>query len=136
MSEDVKQPQDEGFLDSVDIGYDTTGGKSVTVAIDHYKPAGEVKDASGTVVNKPVLYFAKAKKALILNRTNEKALILIHGKDRDKWQGQPVTLTVRFVNAFGQSDVPTIRVEPPKGLPLTFGMRKWQGKAKPSGGAR
>jgi hypothetical protein len=125
----------EGFLDALDVGYNADGGNTVEVVISGYIPAGTLTDKTGKVVERPVVTFARATKAFVLNRTNEKAIILIHGKDREAWKGKAITLTVRFVNNAGHIDLPAVRVQVPKGLPMTFGMRKWQGKAKPSGGA-
>lgn len=128
--------QYEGFLASDDIGYNESGGKTVSPVIREYKPAGTVIDSKKQVVELPVLYFEKSPKGFVLNKTNERILKLVLGKDISKWPGNKITLGVGFVAAFGERDVPVIRVQPPKGIPLPFGVRKWLGKPKPSGGAR
>jgi hypothetical protein len=128
-----REPQHEGFLQSDDIGYSNEGGKSYTLTIESVAKAGTVKDARGAVVDNEVVYFKGAEKGLVINRTNTRVLALLHGKDREKWKGKQVKLTVKFVNAFGETDVPTIRIEPPNTIPLPFAVRKWQGRDKPKG---
>ena len=42
--------------------------------------------------SKPVVYFEKAEKGLMLNRTNAKIISDIHGFDTDRWIGQQITI--------------------------------------------
>jgi len=127
-----KRDQYEGFIASDDIGYDNSGGQSVTLIIKSVAEPYTVTDSRGVVVESPVVYFEKAKKGLVLNKTNERICRLLCGKRYADWNGKEITLGVRFVNAFGERDVPVIRVVPPSGIPLPFGVRKWTGKERPS----
>jgi hypothetical protein len=125
------QPRYEGYIASDDIGYTAQGGGSITLEIASISEAGTERDASGKTVGSEVLHFVKAKKGLVLGKTNGRILRLLLGKDTAKWVGARVTLTVRFINAFSERDIPTIRVTPPDGLPLPFGVRKWMGRERP-----
>lgn len=50
---------------------------------------------------KPVLYFAKATKGLVLNRTNAMTIAAAYGPETDAWAGKWVTLYATRVKAFG-----------------------------------
>ena len=114
------------FLSAVDLD------KDVTVTIAAVTKPNEEKDASGKVIDKRVLTFTGAKKRLILNQINSKVIALLHGKKSADWVGKPITLTVRYLEkAFGQRNVPVIRVVPSEDHPLTFGMRKNYGSPTP-----
>jgi hypothetical protein len=53
----------------------------------------EVEDVDGQGKMKPVLYFRKAKKGLVLNVTNSKKIQQITGSaDTDDWAGKSITL--------------------------------------------
>lgn len=121
----------EGFIASDDIGYTEKGGNEISLKIDHVSNDGSVIDSRGVIVEHPVVYFTGAKKGFVLNRTNERICRLLHGKRFADWTGKEITLGVRFVNAFGERNVPVIRILPPKGIPLPFGVRKWVGKERP-----
>lgn len=127
-----KRDRYEGFIASDDIGYDNKGGKSVTLTVKSVAEPCTVTDSRDVVVEDPVVYFEKTKKGLVLNKTNERICRLLLGKRYSDWEGKQIRLSVRFVNAFGEKDVPVIRVVPPPGIPLPFGVRKWTGKERPS----
>lgn len=137
MSEE-KAPAYEGFLDAVDLNYTAEGCAALDLTIAEVLPPGEASDAAGKTVDKPVIYFAEKingqRKGMILNKTNIKAIKLIHGHRPKGWLDQKIQVTVKFVDAFGQLDCPCLRVLPPKGLPLPFGMRKFIGKDRPRKG--
>lgn len=128
----TREPQLQGFLSADDIGYGHEGGNVISATIERIAEPGTVKDATGKVVDREVVYFKKATKALVLNSTNTRILRLTYGRDKAEWIGKPIQLTVRFVNAFGERDIPTIRVMPPDGVPLPFGVRKWAGRGTPA----
>lgn len=65
-------------------------------------------------VQKPVVYFEKATKGLLLNKTNWAAIAKLYGDESDAWKGNPVILTTVEVNAFGDV-VKAIRIKAPKG---------------------
>lgn len=62
---------------------------------------------------KPVLYFTKAKKGLVLNKTNSKVITTAYGDDTDEWEGKPVTLFPAMVDFAGDT-VEAIRLKIPK----------------------
>lgn len=106
--------------------------KDVTVTISAVSKPDAEKDATGKVIDKRILTFSGAKKRLILNKINSQTIALMYGKSTTGWIGKPVTLTVRYLKtAFGQSNVPVIRVVPSDEHPMTFGMRKNYGSATP-----
>jgi hypothetical protein len=51
---------------------------------------------------KPVLYFEKATKGLVLNATNARTIAALYGDESDDWPGKRVTLYPTQVKAFGQ----------------------------------
>lgn len=62
---------------------------------------------------KPVLYFMKGTKGLVLNKTNSKAISNAYGDDTDNWEGKEVILFPAMVDFRGDS-VEAIRVKIPK----------------------
>ena len=42
--------------------------------------------------HKPVVYFTKAKKGLVCNKTNAKAIAAAYGDDTDEWTGKEIVL--------------------------------------------
>jgi hypothetical protein len=62
---------------------------------------------------KPVLYFTKAKKGLVLNKTNNKVIMAAYGDDSDLWEGHPLVLFPAMVDFRGDT-VEAIRVRVPK----------------------
>ncbi|MEK1891672.1 MAG: hypothetical protein AAAB35_29765 [Phyllobacterium sp.] len=87
-------------------------GKKITVTIDHVQ--GEDFDDHGRVVKKPVVYFKKADKGLVCNKTNFAAIVLITGKpNSDDWTGACITLVPTMVSFNGKM-TEAIRVEKPE----------------------
>ena len=75
---------------------------------------GQYRDGlRGDDGEKPVLYFTKAKKGLVLNKTNSKVIIQAYGDDTDGWEGQPLILFPAMVDMRGDT-VEAIRVRAPK----------------------
>jgi len=74
-------------------------GRTVTVTIDRL--ALEEVGAPPKTERKPVLYFRRATKGLVLNRTNGMALAALYGPETDNWIGKTVQLYVAQVRAFG-----------------------------------
>lgn len=62
---------------------------------------------------KPVLYFEKIAKGLVLNKTNAKTISNSYGDDSDGWEGKPLTLFTAMVDYRGDQ-VEAIRVRVPK----------------------
>ena len=116
------------FLDASDL----MASGNITLEISDVVAPNAEKDAAGKVINKAIVAFKGAKKRLILNKTNAKVIAMAHGKKASEWTGKKLTLTVRFLEtAFGQKNVPVIRVVPPEGTSLTFGMRSKYGREMP-----
>lgn len=73
-----------------------------------FEEVGQNKD------RKPVLYFEKAQKGLVLNKTNTNKIAGIYGADTDDWMGHPIELYPSETDFQGET-VPCIRVRAPKG---------------------
>lgn len=67
-------------------------GKEVTLTISGYDAPGTVKRADGSKIDKPVLRFEKARKGLVLNKTNMRAIRMMHGNEMDRWVGKQITI--------------------------------------------
>jgi len=116
------------FLDASDL----MASGNITLTISDVVAPNVEKDSTGKTINKPILSFQGAKKRLILNKTNAKVISMAHSKKASEWTGKKITLTVRWLeSAFGQKNVPVIRVVPPEGTALTFGMRQKYGREQP-----
>lgn len=116
------------FLDASDI----MRSGNITLEIAGVTAPNDDKDATGKSIDKSILAFKGAKKRLILNKINLKIVASMLGNTASKWIGQKITLTVRYLDkAFGQRNVPVIRVVPDDMAKLTFGMRKNYGAEKP-----
>lgn len=114
------------FLDASDI----MALKQAKVTIETVVPPNTEKDSTGKMIDKAILSFVNRPKRLILNKTNAKIIKMSHGQPSE-WAGKQITLTVRWLDkAFGQTNVPVIRVVPPDGVSMTFGMRKKYGAAE------
>lgn len=58
----------------------------------------------------PAVWFQEHPKALVLNKTNAKAIAAKHGTDADEWVGKKITLR-ESVTSFGGEEVPCVRVK-------------------------
>jgi len=111
---------------------DIMGKGAVTVTITDVVAPNIEKDGTGKTINKAIVAFKGATKRLIMNKTNCKVIALMYGNKPSEWVGKQVTLGVRYLEkAFGQFNVPTVRVIPPPDKPLTFGMRRNFGSETP-----
>jgi hypothetical protein len=73
----------------------------------------EMEDIGGGEM-KPVIYFRKAKKGLVLNRTNSKKISsLVGSADTDQWAGQAITI-FQTETEFQGDTVPCVRVRAAK----------------------
>ena len=79
--------------------------RTIKVKIDNviFEEIGQNKD------KKPVLYFEKVKKGLILNKTNATEIAATHGETMEGWTGKEIELFSMMVPFQGQN-VPSIRV--------------------------
>src|SRR3989337_2959233 len=60
---------------------------------------------------KPVMYFQRAKRGLIINRTNWRAIADLYGDESDDWTGKRITLVSMMVDAYGKQ-TKAVRVRP------------------------
>lgn len=73
-----------------------------------------MKDDEGKEEDKPILYFLKVEKGLVLNKTNAKRISEIHGDETDDWPGKKIILTKEWVEAFGKADwAIRVKMQPP-----------------------
>jgi hypothetical protein len=87
---------------------DLDGEVPVTIASIKFE---KMKDNDGNEQDKPVLFFLKTEKGLVLNKTNAKRIAEIHGDETDGWIGKKITLYQESVTAFGETKW-AIRVKP------------------------
>lgn len=91
-------------------------GHDVTVVIKNV--VMEEMGAPPQAEEKPVAYFVKAKKAMVLNKTNAMNIAGLYGPDTDQWAGKSVTLYSAKVKAFGAvHDAIRIRPQVPPASP-------------------
>lgn len=65
-------------------------------------------------VNKPVVWFEKATKGLVLNLTNAKIIATLYGDETDDWTGERISIYPTRVKAFGvMQDAIRVREEVP-----------------------
>ncbi len=101
---DYRKMYDSKYLANWDLDKDATVKiKSVV--------AGEVEGEKGEKTKCPLVYFAGAQKALVLNKTNGKTIAGMYGTDCDKWAGKSITLFATTCEAFGETK-DCIRVRP------------------------
>ena len=72
----------------------------------------EVQDNTGHKETKPAVWFTKGKKALLLNKTNAKAIAKLYGTHTEKWGGKQIELFPTECDAFGDK-VECVRVRKP-----------------------
>lgn len=87
-------------------------GKTVTLAID--KVVLETLGHGQDQERKPVIYFQKATKGMILNAVNARTIAGLYGDETDEWTGKRISIYPDRVKAFGQMhDVIRVRQEIP-----------------------
>lgn len=91
--------------------------EGVTLTIDRV----EQEDVDGKGTFKPVLYFQKAKKGLVLNVTNAKKITNLLGTgETDEWAGKAITI-YQGETEFNGETVACIRVKgKPNGKPAPY----------------
>jgi len=82
-------------------------GKTVTLTIA--KLVVEELGHGAEKERKPVLYFQKATKGLVLNRTNAMTIAGLYGDEADEWPGKRISIYPTRIRAFGAMQ-DTIRV--------------------------
>lgn len=117
------------YLESCDLMQ-----QPATLVIEAVYPPNSRKDqdGKGRPIDKPVLSFKGTSKELILGATNERLVKACLGRKASAWIGKSLKLSVRFLKeAFGQTNVPTIRVVLPPDVPMPFNCRKHYGADRP-----
>ena len=61
--------------------------------------------------SKPVMYFQRAKRGLIINRTNWRTVADLYGDESDNWVGKRIALVSMMVDAYGKQ-TKAVRVRP------------------------
>lgn len=80
----------------------------------------DLQTRDGGKERKPVVKFERAKKMLVLNKTNAMQIAELYGPETDGWAGKRVTLYAARVSAFGKMvDAVRVRPEKPKGRPAS-----------------
>ena len=82
------------YLKAADIN-----NRTIKVTIDKviFEEIGQDKD------KKPVLYFEKVQKGLVLNKTNATTIGSIHGQELEGWTGKEIELFSMMVPYQGQN---------------------------------
>lgn len=129
MSDEGKPQRFEGdFLESADLMH----SDPVRVKIAKVIPPNTEKAADGRLIDRPIIEFHKAHKRFILSKTNVRLMKSLFGPTPAEWVDKEVTLGVRYLKtAFGEKNVPTVRVIVPDGSPMPFGARKHYGSPTP-----
>jgi hypothetical protein len=74
----------------------------VTLQMNHVQIEEVGKDRHGDPEKKPVLYFIKAERGLVLNKTNATVIGNAYGTETDTWKGKAITLFATTTEAFGE----------------------------------
>ena len=96
------------YLSAADLG-----GKDAKVTIETVKKE-RITSETGEQSDCFLLTFAKAKKAMVMNKTNAKLIASHYGDETADWTGKEITLYPTTCQAFGET-VPCIRVRGKKG---------------------
>ena len=107
-----------------------SGGVKLTITAVAKK--GTEKTADGKTIDKRILSFQETPVRMVIGSTIEKCIAADHGSKTPGWVGKQIRVEVRYLKlAFGQPNVPTLRVIPVKPVPM--GARKHMGQREPYG---
>jgi hypothetical protein len=84
------------WLSGIDLA-----GRTVNVVIVGVEEVTVPEPRTGKALRKVAVAFRGARKRLLLNATNAKALAKLFGLETDAWTGKGVTLAPENVRAFG-----------------------------------
>jgi hypothetical protein len=94
---------------------DDLGGRRVTAVISHVamEPIGDDE--------RPILYFSRREKGLVLDKTNANTIAHVFGDDTEDWRGAEIVLFETMVIDFQGKCMPAIRckLSPVKPEPKT-----------------
>jgi len=110
---DIRTAFPSKYLRAADIAAMPNGTARLKIAALEFEM---MKTKTGEEESKPILYFEKAKKGIVLNKTNSDRIAGSYGWETDLWIGHVVELYVAEVSAFGET-VDAIRVRIPKAAP-------------------
>lgn len=128
IDEEMREMFEGNFLHSDDV----MSSGPITLVISGVVAQNKEKDAAKRLINRPIVSFKGASKRLIVGKLNTSILGLLYGKKPSKWIGKSVTLVVTYLReAFGQKNVPTIRLATTDDKPLPFRLRAWYGSPVP-----
>ncbi len=123
-----RQQYEGDFVESADL----MRSGQVTLTIAAVVPPGTERSKDGRPIDLPIIAFEGATKRFVCSKTNERIVKAIHGPKVADWVGKQITLQVRYLRqAFGEWNVPTLRVVPPEGIPIPMAARKYFGKSEP-----
>ena len=99
------------------------------LTISRHVPGGTLTGADKSTVDADAIGFDGTDKLLVLNKTNTRLLKIATGSSKPAgWIGKTVALYPVSINAFGQQNLPCIRVRVADGQPTPFGVRKFLGR--------
>jgi hypothetical protein len=75
---------------------------AVTVTIDRVVLESFRDPRTRVEAQKPVMYFQKARRGLIVNRTNWRSIAAQFGDESDNWPGKRIVLVPMMVDAYGK----------------------------------
>ena len=87
-------------------------GSDATLTIKSVTAPNEEKSANGKLIDRPIVRFNETDKGFILNKTNAKSIGLAYGNEMNRWEGKQITLFATTTEAFGEKNVPCVRVRP------------------------
>jgi hypothetical protein len=98
----------DDFFPSKYLSSDDLQGREIRLVIARVESEEVGRDRD----KKPILYFTKAKKGMVLNKTNAKMIAAAYGKDTDQWEDREIIIFSMKVQ-FGDEIVDGIRVKIP-----------------------
>lgn len=107
------------------------GGKWITctLTISAVIPPGTIAGSDKKVIQNHVLEFEKTPKKLVLNNTNKRLCKVSTGESRpENWPGHKIEIYPASINAFGEKNLPCLRIKLPTGKPAPFATRKFMGR--------
>ena len=117
IDEEMREMFEGNFLKAEDL----MSSGPITVTISDIVAQNKEKDAKGKLINRPIMSFKGAKKRFIVGKTNLKLIRLDYGGKPSEWIGKTIVLGIRYLReAFGQKNVPCIRVVPKKPIPYSI----------------
>lgn len=107
---DIRSTFPSKYLGSADLSHMPSRSIKLTIAKVTIE---ELQNRDREPEQKPIVYFERAKKGLVLNKTNANKIGQHFGWNTDAWVGQQIELYIAEVEAFGET-VEAIRVRVPR----------------------